>query len=75
MGQGQFRSIETQGCTSGKTVIIVNKDHKIFVALSESLYWRQAYFKVFDGPSIERAIMMGQGNIRSDSRQHLHYGH
>ena len=56
MGQGQLRSIETQGQTSGKTAIIVIKEHKIFVALSESLYWKQTYFHVFDSTSIERAI-------------------
>ena len=35
---------------------MVIKEHKIYVALSESLYWKQAYFQVFDGSSIERAI-------------------
>ena len=35
---------------------MVIKEHKICVALSESLYWKQAYFQVFDGTSIERAI-------------------
>ena len=35
---------------------MVIKEHKIFVALSESLYWKQAYFQVFDGTSIERTI-------------------
>ena len=29
---------------------------QIFVVLSESFYWKQAYFKVFDSASIERAI-------------------
>ena len=84
MGQGKFRSIEIQVYTSVKTNIIVIKEHKISVALSESLYWRQAYFKVFDGTSIERAMAPpsdGSGliekhsNIRSDIRQHWHYGH
>ena len=56
MGQCQLRSIETQGQTSGKTAIIVIKKHKIFVALSESLYWKQTYFHVFGGTSMERAI-------------------
>ena len=32
------------------------KEHKIFVALSESLYWKQAYFKVLDGTFIKRAM-------------------
>ena len=32
------------------------KEHKIFVAPSESLYWKQAYFHVFDDTFIERAI-------------------
>ena len=66
MGQGQLRSIETQGQTSGKTAIIVIKEHKIFVALSESLYWKQTYFHVFDSTSIERAIAPpcdGSGSI------------
>ena len=32
------------------------KEHKIFVALSESLYWKQANFQVFDSAFIEKAI-------------------
>ena len=32
------------------------KEHKIYVALSEALNWKHAYFPVFDGTSIERAI-------------------
>ena len=56
MGQGQFKTIETYSQTSGNTDIMANKEHKIFVALSESLYWKQAYFKVFDSASMERAI-------------------
>ena len=56
MGQGQLRSIETQGSTPGKTAIMVIKEHNIFVAPSESLYWKQAYFKVFDSTCIETAI-------------------
>ena len=56
MGQGQFGSIETQGQTSGNTGIMAIKEHKIFVSTSESLYWKQAYFHVFDSASIERAI-------------------
>ena len=66
MGQGQFRSIEIQVYTSVKTIIIVIKEHKIYLALSESLYWRQAYFKFFDGHSIKRAIAPpseGSGSI------------
>ena len=66
MGQGQFRSIEIQVYTSVKTNTIVFKEQKISVALSESLYWRQAYFKVIDGHSIERAIAApsdGSGSI------------
>ena len=60
------------------------KEHKIFVAPSESLYWKQAYFHIFDGASIERAIappsdgsgsIQKHSNIRSDIRQHWHYGH
>ena len=35
---------------------MVIKEYDIFVALSQSLYWKQAYFHVFDGTSIERAI-------------------
>ena len=35
---------------------MVIKEHKIFVAPSESLYWKQAYFLVFEGTFIERAI-------------------
>ena len=35
---------------------MIIKEHKIFVALSESLYWKQAYYKVFNSASIERAI-------------------
>ena len=84
MGQGQLRSIETQGQTSGKTAIIVIKEHKIFVALSEALKWQHAYIHVFDGTFIERAItppsdgsgsILNYSNIRSDVRQHWHYGH
>ena len=60
------------------------KEHKIFVAPSESLYWKQAYFHVFDDTFIERAIappsdgrglILNYSNIRSDIRQHWHYGH
>ena len=43
---------------------MVIKEHKIFVAHSESL--KKAYFKVFDGTSIERAIATtsdGSGSI------------
>ena len=81
---GHLRKIETQGQTSGKTAIILIKEHKIFIVLSESLYWNQAYFHVFDGTFIERAMApLGDGsgsiinnlNIRSDIRQHWHYGH
>ena len=56
MGHGQFISIETQVQTSGKTAIMVIKEHKIFVALSESLYWKQANFQVFYGASTETEI-------------------
>ena len=35
---------------------MVIKEHEIFVALSQSLYWKQAYFQVFDSTSIERTI-------------------
>ena len=56
MGQGHIKSIKTQGQTSGKTGIMVMKEHKIFVALSETLYWKQAYFQVFDSTSIEKDI-------------------
>ena len=60
MGQGQFKTIQTYSQTSGHTGIMVIKEHKIFVALSESLYWKHANFQVFDsafdGTSIERAI-------------------
>ena len=56
MGQGQTKTIQTEGQTQGNTVNMVIKEHKIFVALSESLYWKQAFFQVFDGTSIERTI-------------------
>ena len=56
MGQGQLRSIETQGQTTGKTAIIVIKEHQIFVAPSGYLYWKQTYFQVFDGTSTEKDI-------------------
>ena len=56
MGQGQFKTIQTQGQTSGNTGIMVIKEHIIFVALSESLYWKHANFQVFDSTSIERTI-------------------
>ena len=45
---------------------MVIKEHNIFVALSESLYWKQAYFHVFDSASIEKAIAPpsdGSGSI------------
>ena len=48
------------------TGIMVIKEHKIFVALPESLYWKQAYFQVFDSTSIERTIAPpsdGSGSI------------
>ena len=60
------------------------KEHNIFVALFESLFWKQDHFKVFDGSSIERAIappsdgtgsIVNHLNIRPDIRQHWHYGH
>ena len=35
---------------------MVIKEHKICFALSQSLYWKQAYFQFFDGTSIERAM-------------------
>ena len=38
MGQCQFRSIQMSGQTSDNTSIMVINEHKIFVALSESLY-------------------------------------
>ena len=66
MGQDQFRSIEIQVYTLVKTNIIVFKEHKISVALSESLYWKQAYFQFFDGTSIERDMATpsdGSGSI------------
>ena len=66
MRQGQFKTIQTQGQTSGNTGIRVIKEHKIFLALSESLYWKHANFQVFDSTSIERAIAPtsdGSGSI------------
>ena len=48
------------------TGIMVIKEHKICVALSEALYWKHAYFQLFDGTSIERAIAPpsdGSGSI------------
>ena len=63
---------------------MVIKEHKISVALPESLYWKHANFHVFDGTSIERAMappsdgsgsILNHPNIRSDIRQHWHYGH
>ena len=35
---------------------MVIKEHKICVALSESLYWKHANFQVFDSAFVERAI-------------------
>ena len=84
MGQGQIKTIQTEGQTSGNTGIMVIKEHKICVALSESLYWKQAYFQVFESTSIERNIapssdgsgsILNHSNIRSDIRQHWHYIH
>ena len=66
MGQGQFKTIQTWGQTSGNTGIMTIKEHKIFIALSESLYWKQAYFQVLDSTSIERTILPpsdGPGSI------------
>ena len=66
MGQGQIKTIQTKGQTSGNTGITVIKEHKIFVALSESLYWKHANFQLFDGTSIERAMAPpsdGSGSI------------
>ena len=66
MGQGQFKTIQTKGQTSGNTGIMVIKEPKIFVELSESLYWKHAYFQLFDGTSIERAMAPpndGSGSI------------
>ena len=63
---------------------MVIKEHKIFVALSESLDWKHANFQLFDGTSIERAmappsdgsgLIYNHSNIGSDIRQHWHYGH
>ena len=59
MGQGQIKTIQTKGRTSGNTGIMVIKEHKIFVALSESLYWKHANFQLLDGTSIERAMAPG----------------
>ena len=80
MGYGHLRNIETQGLTSGKTAIMLIKEHKIFIALSESLYWNQVDFHVFYGTFIEKASdgsgsILNHANIRSDIRQHWHYGH
>ena len=84
MGQGQFKTIQTYGQTSGNTGIMVIKEHKICVALSESLYWKHAKFQVFDSAFVEKAIappsdgsgsILNHSNIRSDIRQHWHYGH
>ena len=63
---------------------MVIKEHKIFVAISESLYWKHANFQVFDSTSIEITIappsdgsesISNDSNIRSDIRQDWHYGH
>ena len=56
MGQGQFKTIQIYSQTSGHTGIMVIKEHKIFVALSESLYWKHANFQVFDSAFIQRTI-------------------
>ena len=37
MGQGQFKTFQTWGQTSGNTGIMAIKEHKICVALSEAL--------------------------------------
>ena len=59
------------------------KEHKFCVALSEALEWKHGYFQVFDGTFIERALappsdgsgsILNHSNIRSDIRQHWHYG-
>ena len=66
MGQGQIETIQTEGQTKGNTVIMVIKEHKIFVAISESLYWKHANFQVFDSAFVERAIAPpsdGSGSI------------
>ena len=63
---------------------MVIKEHKIFVALSDALYWKHANFQLFDGTSIEIAMaapsdgsgsILNHSNIGSDIRQHWHYGH
>ena len=52
---------------------MVIKEHKIFVAFTMFLYWKQAYFQGFEGTYTERAIappnstplVMGQRHIKS----------
>ena len=42
------------------------KEQKIFVEPSEALYWKHAYFHVFESTSMERAIAPpsdGSGSI------------
>ena len=83
MCQGEFKTVQTEGQTSGNTGIMVIKEHKIFVELSESLYWKHANFQVFDSAFIQRTLappsdrsgsILNHSNIRSDIRQHWHYG-
>ena len=56
MGQGQFKTIETQGQTSGNTGIMAIKEHKIFVAHFCSLIVETCLFSVFDSTSIGRSM-------------------
>ena len=51
---------------------------------SEAFKWKHAYFHVFQGTFIERAVappsdglgqILNHSNIRSDIREDWHYGH
>ena len=62
MGQCQFKTIQTYGQTSGNTGIMVIKEHKICVALSESLYWKHANFQVFFREGNKNVVLLNGHN-------------
>ena len=76
MGKWHIKSIQTLGQTLGNNTVIRDiKEHKIFVAISEALQWKHAYFQFFDRTFIERAIVppsdgsgpiLNHSSIRSD---------
>ena len=66
MGQGQFKPFKHEVRHQGTLSLWPLRSTKFFSPSSEALYWKHAYFHVFVGTSIERAIAPpsdGSGSI------------